>query len=58
MHFPLSVDKREIWSEDSIIISVAYRDGKAILKKMAVREPPWKVKAREWLNWLRGRVGA
>jgi hypothetical protein len=58
VHFPLSVDKREVWADESVFISVAYSHGKAILKKMAIREPSWKVKAREWLSWLRGRVAS
>jgi hypothetical protein len=50
-------DKTEAWIDESVGIGVCYRDGKAALKSMEIRVPPWKVKARECLQWLRGLVG-
>jgi hypothetical protein len=54
---PWPYEKSEVWLEGSIAICVCYRDGKAVLKTMEIRVPPWRVKVREWLDWLRGLVG-
>jgi hypothetical protein len=45
------------WSNGSVNILIAYRDGKVIWKSRHVYQPWWKIKAREWLAWLRGLVG-
>lgn len=52
----LPVDK---WVDETVAITVVYSDGdaRAIWKNMTIRVPPWKVKARNWLNWLRRVVG-
>jgi hypothetical protein len=46
----------EAWSNGSVNVLVGYRDGKVILKAREVYQPWWKIKAREWLDWLRGLV--
>jgi len=43
-----------VWVDQSVAIWVSYRDGKAIEKNVYIRIPPWKLKAREWLDRLRG----
>jgi hypothetical protein len=50
-------DRYEVWVDEPVRIVVCYRDGKTIANSMQTRVPPWKVKAREWLRWLRGLVG-
>jgi hypothetical protein len=45
------------WSDKSVIITVDYHDGKTIEKEMHTRVPPWQLKARDWLAWLRWHVG-
>jgi hypothetical protein len=54
---PLFVDKRQAWSDESVVICVYYGHGKAFVKFMERRMPSWRVKAQAWLNWLRGLVG-
>jgi hypothetical protein len=46
-----------LWCDESLGVMVYYHNGKVALKQMLVRVPTWKVKAREWLYWLRGLVG-
>jgi hypothetical protein len=45
------------WTEESVAIWVACRDGKTIQKEIHARVPSWKIKAYEWLHTLRGLVG-
>lgn len=49
-------DKVEFRLDGPVLVEVWYRDGKVVLKGMNVRIPPWKAKAQEWLDWLRGLV--
>jgi hypothetical protein len=44
------------WLDGHASIWVDYSDGKVIHKQMNIYHP-WKIKAREWLVWLRGLVG-
>ena len=47
----------EAWVDESVAVSVYFSHGRAVLKAMEIRVPAWKMKARDWLNWLRGLVG-
>jgi hypothetical protein len=48
----------QVWYDPSvIIIHVSFHGGKAVLKTMESPVPAWKMKARDWLDWLRGLVG-
>jgi hypothetical protein len=46
-----------VWRDESVQIWVYYHDAKTVQKRMYTHVPSWKVKAREWLAWLRGLVG-
>jgi hypothetical protein len=50
---PLPHEKTEIWYDGSVLITVGYRNGKAVLKMMEGSGPPWGANAGEWLDWLR-----
>jgi hypothetical protein len=53
----MSCNYADVWQDGYVEVCVAYRDGKAAIKDMEVAVPPWKLKARAWLYWLRGLVG-
>jgi hypothetical protein len=55
---PWPYEKAEVWLDGSFATAVCYRDGKAVLKTMKMRVPAWQARARQWLRWLRGQVGA
>jgi hypothetical protein len=46
-----------VWTDQSVEIWVAYRDSKINRKEMYTQVPPWKVKARACVDWLRRLVG-
>jgi hypothetical protein len=54
---PMAIDRAEAWLDESAAVMVGYCDDKTIKKEMLTRVPLWKIKAREWLDWLRGLVG-
>jgi len=54
---PVRIDRAEKWLGESVTIRVYYCDGRAIAKQMQVRMPPWKLRARACLKWLRDLVG-
>jgi hypothetical protein len=56
---PNSVDKVNTWGDESVVIGVFYRDGKAIFKQMetSVPLPLWKAMAHKCRDWLRRLVG-
>ncbi len=49
-------EKTDMWVDGYVDINVVYRDGKACMKIMAIRQPP-RSKLWGWLNWLRGIMG-
>jgi hypothetical protein len=51
------IDQGETWKGESLTINIWYCDGKAVEKSMETPVPPWKAKARDWLDWLSGLVG-
>jgi hypothetical protein len=52
-----SIDKYEVWFDESVMIYVSYGNDKAVLKGMGIRMPLWKAEARRLLIRLRGLVG-
>jgi hypothetical protein len=51
-------ERGEAWSDEAVYILVGYGHGKVVYKTMGIGGvPPWKIKARAWLDWLRGLVG-
>jgi hypothetical protein len=52
-----SIDLAQTWLDEFVIVRVCYWDGKAIAKAIETPVPPWKLKCRACLYWLRGLVG-
>src|SRR5262249_8292820 len=51
------VDETQLWVDESVTLAVCYSHGNAVKEGHGKLRAPWKVKARNWLAWLRGLVG-